>query len=77
MEIECARKYLDKLINSYAEIMEGNSDGNEMGESTKLMLEHQLKDNPLRVMVSFSDGAITHRDIEEIINNINRELNKN
>lgn len=77
MKIECAKKYLNKLIDSYAETMEGSSDGNEMGESTKLMLEHQLKDNPLRVMVSFSDGAITHRDIEEIITNINRELNKN
>jgi hypothetical protein len=50
------------------------SDGDAMGESTRLMMEHQLRDNPLRVMVSFSDGSISHEDIAEIIDNINREM---
>ncbi|MBQ8296867.1 MAG: glycoside hydrolase family 3 C-terminal domain-containing protein [Ruminococcus sp.] len=75
MQIDCAEKYLGKLIEAFAGAMEGNSDGDEMGESTKLMMEHQLRDNPLRVMVSFSDGNITHEEIEEIIGKINRELN--
>lgn len=77
LQIECARKYMNRLVDAYAKAMQTDSDGSEMGESTKLMMEHQLRDNPLRVMVSFSDGAITHKDIEEIINNINMELNKN
>lgn len=75
MKIDCARKYMDKFVAAFAGAMEGNSDGNEMGESTRLMMEHQLRDNPLRVMVSFSDGAITRDDLTEVINKINAELN--
>lgn len=75
LKIDCARKYMDKFVKAFGGAMEGNSDGNEMGESTRLMMEHQLRDNPLRVMVSFSNGAITHDDLTEVINKINAELN--
>ena len=48
-------------------------DNNDMGESTKLMMEAQLRDNPLRVMVSFSDGRFSMEDIEEICRRINED----
>ncbi|MCD7890841.1 MAG: glycoside hydrolase family 3 C-terminal domain-containing protein [Ruminococcus sp.] len=76
MKIDCARKYMDKLIDEYSRMMQTESDNTELGESTKLMMEHQLRDNPLRVMVSFSDGAITHEDIDNIVKSINDELNR-
>jgi beta-glucosidase len=74
LDIECAKKYLDRIIDSYMSSIGSCSDGDAMGESTRLMMEHQLRDNPLRVMVSFSDGSISHEDIAEIIDNINREM---
>ncbi|MCC8135405.1 MAG: glycoside hydrolase family 3 C-terminal domain-containing protein [Ruminococcus sp.] len=76
MKIDCAKKYMDKLIDEYSRMMQTESDNTELGESTKLMMEHQLRDNPLRVMVSFSDGAITHEDIDNIVKSINDELNR-
>lgn len=74
MQMDEGRKYIGKLIEEYAKAMQTEADACEMGESTKLMMEHQLKDNPLRVMVSFSEGAINHADIHEIVDNVNREL---
>lgn len=76
MKIDCAKKYMDKLIDEYSRMMQTESDNTELGESTKLMMEHQLRDNSLRVMVSFSDGAITHEDIDNIVKSINDELNR-
>ncbi len=67
---------MDKLIDEYSRMMQTESDNTELGESTKLMMEHQLRDNSLRVMVSFSDGTITHEDIDNIVKSINDELNR-
>jgi beta-glucosidase len=77
MKFKGAEKYLDGLISEYAAIMNTESDNEEMGESTKLMLEHQLRDNPLHVMVTFSGGKISHKDIDDIIEKINSEVLKN
>ena len=72
--LENGSKYLEKLIGSFSETLSNESDNNDMGEATRLMMEAQLRDNPLRVMVSFSDGKFSHEDIEEICNKINEDL---
>ncbi len=38
------------------------------------MMEAQLRDNPLRVMVSFSDGHFDQEYIEEICRKINEDM---
>lgn len=71
LNISCAKKYTDKFANVFGQAMQGNDEGNEMGESTQKMLEAQLSYNPLRAMISFSDGKITHADVQEAIDYIN------
>ena len=74
--LENGAKYLEKLVGSFAESLSTESENNDMGEATKLMMEAQLRDNPLRVMISFSDGNFNHEDIAEICDKINNDLNK-
>ena len=69
-----ARPHIQALIDSYISAMNMDGDLSELGESTKLMMEAQLRDNPLRVMVSFTGGAVSHKDIEDICNAINAEF---
>ncbi|MBP3267262.1 MAG: fibronectin type III-like domain-contianing protein, partial [Ruminococcus sp.] len=67
-------KYVAELISDFAKNLNTESDNNELGESTKLMMEAQLRDNPLRVMVSFSDGHFDQEYIEEICRKINEDM---
>ena len=73
LAIPCGEKYVSALISDYVNNLSRESDNNDMGESTKLMMEAQLRDNPLRVMVSFSDGRFSMEDIEEICRRINED----
>ena len=76
MDNEKARPYIQPLIDDYVKAMNLDGDMTELGEATKLMMEAQLRDNPLRVMVSFTDGRFTHEDIARICNEINGEFSK-
>ncbi len=67
-------KYVAELISDFAKNLNTESDNNDLGESTKLMMEAQLRDNPLRVMVSFSDGHFDQEYIEEICQKINEDM---
>lgn len=71
LEDEDARAYTDRYIEIYREQMSGNDEGNEMGESTGAMIEAMLKYNPMRAMVSFSDGKISVEEIKEAIEKLN------
>lgn len=71
LEDEDARVYTDRYIEIYREQMSGNDEGNEMGESTGAMIEAMLKYNPMRAMVSFSDGKISVEEIKEAIEKLN------
>jgi|GEM_PF-2671447 len=76
MDNEKARPHIQPLIDDYVKAMNLDGDMTELGEATKLMMEAQLRDNPLRVMVSFTDGRFTHEDIARICNEINGEFSK-
>lgn len=71
LEDEDARVYTDRYIEIYREQVSGNDEGNEMGESTGAMIEAMLKYNPMRAMVSFSDGKISVEEIKEAIEKLN------
>ncbi len=71
LEDEDAKAYTDRYIEIYREQMSGNDEGNEMGESTGAMIEAMLKYNPMRAMVSFSDGKISVEEIKEAIEKLN------
>lgn len=68
------RSYVEELIGDFAKNLNTESDNNDLGEATKLMMEAQLRDNPLRVMVSFSDGRFDQEYIEEICRKINEDM---
>ncbi|MBQ8960662.1 MAG: glycoside hydrolase family 3 C-terminal domain-containing protein [Ruminococcus sp.] len=74
LDNEKARPHIQKLIDDYISAMNMESDMSELGEATKLMMEAQLRDNPLHVMVSFSGGKVTHEDIAQICQAINQEF---
>ena len=69
-----ARPHIQPLIDNYMRIMNVTSDQDDLGESTRLMMEAQLRDNPLRVMISFSQGEFDHDDIDRICKAINAEF---
>lgn len=73
-KLKNGHKYLEKFVKDFADNLDTESDNEVLGAATKLMMEAQLRDNPLRVMVSFSDGNITHEDVEEVCRKINAEL---
>ena len=72
MKLKNGVKYIEKLVGEFSKNLEG--DGAELGEATRLMMEAQMRDNPLHVMVSFSDEKITHEEIAEICDKVNADF---
>ncbi len=72
MKLKNGVKYIEKLVGEFGKNLEG--DGAELGEATRLMMEAQMRDNPLHVMVSFSDETITHEEIAAICDKVNADF---
>ena len=74
MKLKNGSKYIEKLIGEFSKNLETESESAELGEATYLMMEAQMRDNPLHVMVSFSSEPITHEEIAEICDNVNADF---
>lgn len=74
LEIPNTEEMVQHLRALYDASSDIDSEAATMGESTAQMMESMMRDMPLHALVAFSQGKVTHADLEQLVAQVNHTL---